>query len=167
MNHPIKTFDSLPQASRVPAPLRSVGASQPRAVPLVGILGFLLGVPSALSMGVFDNQDFVWGVGLMLSGFFFAFAVVKYGVTRFREEFINTAYADVRIGRWWDGVIYLVLAQAVVLMGSWLYQATDLSDMRATFTLLSPFNVGTLIIQWTLAIAVFVGLNNWLARHAE
>ena len=38
MNHPIKTFDSLPQASRVPAPLRSVGASQPRAVPLVGVI---------------------------------------------------------------------------------------------------------------------------------
>ena len=93
--------------------------------------------------------------------------MVKYGVRRFREEFINTAYADVRIGRWWDGVIYLVLAQAVVLMGWWLYQATDLADMRATFTLFSPFNVGTLVIQWALAIAVFVGLNNWLARHAE
>ncbi|HEX6071355.1 MAG TPA: sodium-dependent transporter [Longimicrobiaceae bacterium] len=143
------------------------GMTRRRAVPLVGALGFLLGVPSALSMDVFDNQDFVWGVGLMLSGFFFAFAVVKYGVTRFRLEFINTASSDVRVGRWWDLVIYAVLAEAVVLMGWWLYQATDLSDLAATFTPFSPFNVGTLAVQWALAIAVFLGLNARLARSAE
>ena len=52
-------------------------------------------------------------------------------------------------------------------MGWWLYQATDLGDLRGTFTLLSPFNVGTLLIQWGLAIAVFIGFNRWLARNAE
>jgi hypothetical protein len=36
MNHPIKTFDSLPQA--LPVPLRSVGRAEPRAVPLVGVI---------------------------------------------------------------------------------------------------------------------------------
>jgi len=38
MNHPIKTFDSLPQASRVSAPLRGVASPEPRAVPLVGVI---------------------------------------------------------------------------------------------------------------------------------
>jgi hypothetical protein len=40
MNHPIKTFDSLPQARRVPMParLRSVGGREDRAVPLVGVI---------------------------------------------------------------------------------------------------------------------------------
>jgi hypothetical protein len=38
MNHPIKTFDSLPQASRVSAPLRGVASAEPRAVPLVGVI---------------------------------------------------------------------------------------------------------------------------------
>jgi hypothetical protein len=38
MNHPITTFDSLPQAVRVPAPLRSVSRAEPRAVPLVGVI---------------------------------------------------------------------------------------------------------------------------------
>nr|WP_166177937.1 diacylglycerol kinase family protein [Altererythrobacter segetis] len=36
MNHPIKTFDSLPQA--LPVPLRSIGRAEPRAVPLVGVI---------------------------------------------------------------------------------------------------------------------------------
>ena len=142
------------------------GMPRRRAVLLAGGLGFAMGVPSALSMAFFDNQDFVWGVGLMLSGFFFALAVVRYGVTRFREEFVNTATADIRVGRWWDYAIYFVLVQAVVLMGWWLYQATDLTDLAATFTPLSPFNVGTLVVQWGLAIGVFLWLNRWLARSA-
>jgi SNF family Na+-dependent transporter len=66
-------------------------------------LGFLLGIPSAVSMAFFDNQDWVWGVGLMLSGLFFAFAVIRFGVRRFREMFINTADSDIRIGRWLRG----------------------------------------------------------------
>jgi SNF family Na+-dependent transporter len=142
------------------------GMARARAVLLAGGLGFILGVPSALSMNVFDNQDFVWGVGLMLSGFFFAFAVVRYGVTRFRREFINTESSDIRVGGWWDILIYAVMLQAVVLMGWWVYQAADLADLAATFTPLSPFNVGTLVVQWGLAIAVFLGLNRWLARHS-
>ncbi len=153
----------LELASRV---LIDGGMPRQRAVLLAGGLGFLMGVPSALSMAFFDNQDFVWSVGLMLSGFFFALAVVRYGARRFREELINVATSDLRIGRWWDLAIHLVLVQAVVLMVWWIYQATDFSDLAASFTPFSSFNVGTLVIQWGIAISVFVGLNRWLARSA-
>src|SRR5690606_7071772 len=154
----------LELASRV---LIDGGMPRERAVALAGGLGFLMGVPSALSMGFFDNQDFVWGVGLMLSGFFFALAVVRYGVTRFRTELVNTASSDLRIGRWWDVVIYAVLVQAVVLMGWWLYQAAYLTDLAATFTPFSPVTVGTLVVQWALAIGIFVWLNRRLTRASR
>ena len=71
----------------------------------------------------FHNQDWAWGVGLMLSGFFFAFAVIRYGVTKWRETFINTPDSDVRIGSWWDWAMRLVMVEAVVLMVWWLWQA--------------------------------------------
>jgi SNF family Na+-dependent transporter len=140
------------------------GMTRPGAIATVGSLGFLLGIPSAVSMSVFDNQDWVWGVGLMLSGLFFAFAVIRFGVRRFRETFINTADSDLRIGAWWDAAIYLVVVQAVVLMAWWLYQAIDPTDLGATFALFSPFNVGTVLIQWGIALAAFLLLNRWLAR---
>jgi hypothetical protein len=38
MNRPIKTFDRLPQATRVAAPWRRLAASEERAVPLVGVV---------------------------------------------------------------------------------------------------------------------------------
>ena len=56
------------------------------------------------------------------------------------------------------------MVEAVVLMGWWMYQATDFSDLAASFTPFSPFNVGTLVVQWALAIGIFLGINRWLAR---
>lgn len=143
--------------------MEDAGVSRAVAIRRVGVVGFVLGVPSALSMAFFDNQDFVWGVGLMLSGFFFAFAVIRSGVREFRERYVNTPYSKLRIGRWWDVVMYFVLVQAVVLMGWWLYQAVDFDNLAATFHPLSSFNVGTLVVQWVLAIGVLLLLNRWMA----
>ena len=39
-----------------------------RVLTLVGAAGLLFGIPSALNIEFFRNQDWVWGVGLMLSG---------------------------------------------------------------------------------------------------
>jgi SNF family Na+-dependent transporter len=156
-------FSMIEMATRV---LVDGGMSRGRAVALVGAAGFLLGIPSALSMPFFENQDFVWSVGLMLSGFFFAFGVARYGARRFREQLINTGNSSFRVGRWWDVVIYSVMAQAVVLMGWWVYQATDLGDLAASLTPFASFNVGTLLIQSGIVLAAFLLLNRRLARSA-
>src|SRR5690606_21578901 len=62
------------------------GLPRPRAVATVAGVGFVLGVPSALDLDVFANQDFVWGVALIISGAFVAFTVARYGVARLRDE---------------------------------------------------------------------------------
>jgi len=148
-------------ASRV---LMDLGMERGRAIALVGIAGVLLGTPSALSMDVFANQDWVWGVGLMLSGFFFAFAVVRSGVTQWRNVYINTPHSDIHIGAWWDWAIRLVLVQAVVLMVWWLVQAQG-ATTRETWTLFSPFNIGTVIIQWAAVLLVLLLANRWLVQR--
>lgn len=146
-------------ASRV---LMDQGVPRRAAVRLVGVAGVLFGIPSALRLEVFQNQDWVWGVGLMVSGFFFAFAVLRYGVTKWREKFINHEDSDIRIGAWWDWAIRLVAVQAVVLAGWWLWSARG-SDFRATWTLFSPYNVGSVVIQFALAIVVLVWMNRRIA----
>ena len=148
-------------ASRV---LIDAGMPRARALKIVGAFGFLLGVPSALSIEFFRNQDWVWGVGLILSGFFFAFAVLRSGVDRVRREWINQKGNDMTIGPWWNWMMRFVAVQAVVLMVWWLYQAVDLDDLGATFTPFSSFNVGSVIVQWGIAIGVFLALNKWLQQ---
>ncbi len=112
----------------------------------------------------FANQDWVWGVGLILSGFFFAFAVLKYGVTQWREEYINTGDSDIHIGAWWDWTIRLVIVESMVLMGWWLYQAQGASFLE-TWILFSAFNVGSVLIQWAIALAAVYVLNGWLVAR--
>ncbi len=144
--------------------LTDLGLSRGRAIAIVGIAGILMGVPSALSMDVFANQDFVWGVGLMLSGFFYAYAILRYGVTRWREEFINTADADIRVGAWWDWAIRLVVVQAVVLIGWWLWQARG-EGLAQALDPVSAFSAGTLIVQWGLVLVVLYSLNRFLVAR--
>jgi NSS family neurotransmitter:Na+ symporter len=150
-------------ASRV---LQDMGLTRGRAIGIVGVTGLLCGVPSALNMAVFQNQDFVWGVGLMLSGLFFAVAVLRYGVTDWREKFINTGYSDIRVGAWWDWAIRLVVVEAVVLIGWWFVQAWGEEGWRENLTLFSTFNIGTAVIQWAVVLAVLLGLNRLLVQKS-
>ena len=156
-------------ASRV---LMDRGVPRSRAITIVGSAGVLFGIPSALKLGIFQNQDWVWGVGLAVSGLFFAFAVLRYGVTRWRETFINQEGSDVRIGAWWDWAMRLIVVEAVVLIGWWLWAAQGkgpggATDWKATLTLFSPYNIGSVLIQWAVVLAVLFAANKWLGRLSE
>jgi len=149
-------------ASRI---LMDLGMTRTSAITSVAVGGIGFGAVSALNMNFLQNQDWVWGVGLMLSGFFFAFAILRYGVTKWRERFINTGDSDIHIGAWWDWAIRLVVVQTFVLMGWWLWGARG-EDFAATWTLLSSYNVGTVLIQWAIALAIFLLFNKRLARRS-
>ena len=151
-------------ASRV---LIDFGLSRARAILIVAVVGFLFGVPSALSMDFFRNQDWVWSVGLMLSGLFFAIGVLRYGVDRFRTRLVNRDGSDMEIGRGWNVVMMFVVLEALILMFWWLSQALDMTDLAATLTPFSSFNVGTVLVQGGVVIAVLLAFNRRLARPFE
>lgn len=153
----------IEMASRL---LMDLGIARNKAIGIVGTAGLLLGIPSALKLEVFQNQDWVWGVALMVSGFFFAFAVLKYGVTKFREQFINQAGSDIHIGAWWDWAMRLVAFEAVFLAVWFLWSARG-DDFRATWTLFSPYNVGSVVIQFVIVLVVLLLLNKKLAAMVE
>jgi len=150
-------------ASRV---LIDLGMPRSRAIAVVGAAGVLFGIPSALRLSIFQNQDWVWGVGLMLSGFFFAFAVLRYGVTRWRKTFINHEGSDIHIGAWWDWAMRLVAVEAVVLALWWLWSARG-EDVVATWTFFSSYNVGSVLIQFGIALALVLALNKLLATSVD
>ena len=136
------------------------GISRKRAIAVVGVIGFVFGIPSAVNADVFANQDFVWGVGLMVSGLFFAVAVLRYGVTKFRQTLINTEHSDITIGAWWDWAIRLVVVEAIVLIVWWFY------NVRAE-PLWAPFGIGNMVAQFAVALLVFIALNGWLVRRTH
>jgi NSS family neurotransmitter:Na+ symporter len=149
-------------ASRI---LQDMGLTRARAIAVVGIAGLLCGVPSALNMAVFQNQDWVWGVGLMLSGFFFAVAVLRYGVTEWRQTFINTGHSDIHIGGWWDWAVRLVVVEAVILMG-WMLWGARGDGWKAALTPFSSYNIGSVLLQWAVVLAVLIAANRFLVRRS-
>jgi NSS family neurotransmitter:Na+ symporter len=57
------------------------------AIVTIVLLG--MATPSALNLQFLINQDFVWGVALILSGLFFSLLIIQYGVEKFRDDFLS------------------------------------------------------------------------------
>jgi NSS family neurotransmitter:Na+ symporter len=151
----------LELATRV---LIDLGLRRRPAILAAGAAGLVFGMPSALSMSVFQNQDWVWGVGLMLSGLFFAIVASRFGLERLRTEVVNGPGCDLHVGRWWVVLLGVVVpVEAVTLMVWWLYQARS-DDLKGWLDPFATFNVGTVLAQWAVAIVVLLLLNRWLAR---
>ncbi len=138
----------------------------PRRKALAGVASatFLFGLPSALSLQVFQNQDWVWGLGLLLSGAFVAFAAARYGAGRFREQWINGPGADWRVGRWFDFVVTVAVpVEFLVLLGWWFHQSVTEYSAGRWWDVTAPYSVATCLAQWGLLIAGLLAANRFLA----
>ena len=100
-------------ASRV---LIDARCSRGIAVRLVGVATVICGIPSAVSPAIFENQDWVWGLALMISGLFISVAVTRYGPDRFRADLVNVGEGSMRVCRLFGRVLqYLIPAQFAIM----------------------------------------------------
>lgn len=143
------------------------GVPRSRAVVQACVAGFLLGMPSALSLDVLGNQDFVWGVALMISGAFIANLVWRYGPERLRSEVATPE--DWQLPDIWPFLIrWLVPMQAIALLVWWGWQATTpgfLGEGGRWYDPLNPFSLMTCLAQWGTALVALVLLNRWMSRR--
>ena len=154
--------------------LMDFGLRRRSAALAVAVTGFFLGIPSALSMDIFMNQDWVWGLGLILSGGFMTFGVIRYGVRRFRHEYLTVEGRG--CGAWLDPILLVLIPlQFVCLMGWWFWQAfvwtagEDRDLATRLMAWLDPTDlasIGTCLVQWGVLLAVGLILNRWLAARA-
>ena len=140
------------------------GMKRKKAIIIIASMGFLMGIPSALDLQFLANQDWVWGVGLILSGAFISFSIIKYGVDKFRREIINGYGSDVKIGKWYNFVIgILIPVQVIILISWWL-----ISSIGWDAEWWNPFhaeNFGTVIFQWTIMLILFFVLNKAMVKR--
>ncbi len=137
------------------------GLTRKRAVSFVWLGTLLLGVPSALSLDVFNNQDWTWGLGLIVSGFFFAMAVRKFGAEDFRVKLVNTAPHDLHVGKWYSFILkYVIPIEFAVLIIWWSYQSVTSYETEGWWNPFKPYSLGTCIFQWGVALVLFKLFNN-------
>ncbi|MCP4148277.1 MAG: sodium-dependent transporter [bacterium] len=157
-------FSSLISMLELPVRiLMDFGMRRKRAIILTSVCGFLLGLPSALDIRVFNNQDWVWGLGLMVSGLFFAIAVLKYNVNRFRTEQINP-FTSIKLNRGFNIIVkYVIPVEFALMLGWWLYQSVGWGKEQV-FSIFNETSLGTTFFQWGVILLVFILFNKKIVR---
>ena len=147
--------------------LRDAGVSRQRAVGLVAAGTVVFGIPSAANLDVFNNQDWVWGFALMISGLFVALGARAYGVARLRRELVNTSGTGLQATRVYDWVLtYLVPVEFVAMFGWWMYQAVTVYDPEGWWRPLRVYSLGTCLLQWGTALGLLWLFNRRLAQRS-
>ncbi len=127
---------------------------------------FLLGLPSAFFPSFLENQDWVWGVALLLSGFFVILAVWKYGAEKVRTELINPS-ADIKMGRWWSFIIKFVSPVVFLVLTCWWFYRGIVDNPKNWWKPFGTFTTMTVLFQWAILLVVLLAATRLLARWVK
>lgn len=151
----------LPQMEVIVKNFMDFGLERKKAVISMLTICFFLGLPSVFSMDFFDNQDWVWGIGLLVCGLLYIGSVYKYGIKKFREEYINPT-SDIKVGSWYDTLLKIYPVLLFSMLATTLYQAAKTSSNW--WTPFSVDNPGTAIFQCILTMLIMILFNRQLNK---
>lgn len=141
--------------------LVDAGVKRNRAIIVIVILIFLFGIPSARNLDLLSNQDFVWGVALMISGAAISALIMKQGAKNVRLE-LNSVESDKRLGKWWVYIISVFIpVAALVLLLWWLIQSFVPGEWYNPF---SEFSFMSCIFQWSIIVILLLIFNRRLGK---
>lgn len=144
--------------------LMDFGLARKKAVLWIGGAAFVLGAPSALSLDFFNNQDWVWGLGLLLSGLFFIFIVNWIGPVNFLKEWLDGS-GDKGFAAFLFKLLFrfLMPVQFVLLMGWWFFQSLQWNP-KTWWQPFRIFSLGTVMLQWSIIILAGLVAVKWFDR---
>ncbi|MDY0232335.1 MAG: sodium-dependent transporter, partial [Candidatus Saccharicenans sp.] len=125
----------------------------------------VLGVPSAAFPSFLLNQDWVWGMALLVSGFWVILAARKYGVEKLRQE-INSE-SDLKMGRWWSLVLKYISPLIFLVVTCWWFLQAISWDKKNWWNPFKANSAGTILFQWLLLLLLVLALNKYLARRTK
>ncbi|MEW5902668.1 MAG: sodium-dependent transporter, partial [Acidobacteriota bacterium] len=144
--------------------LNDARINRKKATLITAAVTFVLGIPSAYSISFQDNQDMVWGVGLLISGVLFAYAVYKNGIDDVRGMINESSW--VHIGKWFNWCVIAMPLIFAFVFGWWVLQAVSWYPK----TWWNPFertSPGTMALQWGLLMVFVLTLNRWFSGKVK
>ena len=132
-----------------------------RAVIFTVIFGF----PSAWYLDFFNNQDWVWGIGLIISGLFFVSAALKNGLLAFKRDFIDRD-SDFRVPDFYfRACMVFNVFLGLMLVYWWMsqgYSDYPWFDENGNWNLIDVYSNASIITQWSLTLLLGVTINKFL-----
>jgi NSS family neurotransmitter:Na+ symporter len=141
------------------------GIKRRLSIGIVVSIVYLMGIPSVISLDFLNNQDFVWGIGLIISGFFIAILSLKYGLKKLKQS-LEDSTMDWRLMKWWDlDLKYFVPVASVLLIVWWLSLTVTVFSPDDWYNPFVTYSAMTCLVQWTGIGLLFVLCNKWLSRN--
>jgi len=145
--------------------LLDTGMKRSHAILIVSLFIYLLGLPSARNLTILSNQDYVWGIGLIISGTFIAYAIIKNKASSISTE-LHTIPNDWKTGRWWSITIrFIVPVASITLLFWWMFQSATVFAPQEWYNPFNPFSVMTCLVQWFLVLGIFILFNRYISRR--
>ncbi|XP_062520561.1 uncharacterized sodium-dependent transporter YocR-like [Corticium candelabrum] len=126
----------------------------------VGVVTFLLGLPSAMHLDILVNQDYVWGFALLPCGFAFVALVWRYGADKFRSVVVN----DYGLSDWtlpwiWGIVIRFVTPFVGVGIIVWWIVENIRDDSYPLWHKMSAESLVMVLCQWLVVLFITITAN--------
>lgn len=138
------------------------GLKRKTAIGMVCLMTFIFGFPSARNLNFLSNQDFVWGVALMISGALIAILIIRQGTDNIRSE-INSVATDRNVGRLWGNIMkYFIPVAALTLLIWWLAQSFVPGEWYNPFT---QYSFMSCIFQWVIVAGLLFLFNKKIASY--
>src|SRR5690606_26370401 len=140
--------------------LTDMGLRRKTAAGIAAAAIIVFGFPSAWSLDIFNNQDWVCGIGLIITGLLIAWAAVKYGVDKFKNEFIDEDSDFSVPPMYFKLCLYLVIPMGIVLIYWWMsqgYSANPWFNDEGQWNVLDVYSNASVLTQWVFVfIAGFI-----------
>jgi len=157
----------LPMMQLIIKNLTDYELSKKKAALITGAACFVAGFPSAWSLAVFENQDWVWGVGLLVSGIFISFLIIRYGPKKFKQQFIDE-HADFKVSSsYFSSMIYFIFFAGLFLVYWWMslgYSEYPWFDAQGNWNVFDKFSNATIVTQWGIALLIALVFNGWFYK---
>lgn len=126
----------------------------------------VFGFPSAWSLDYFSNQDWVWGVGLIVTGLFILIAVAMNNPVKFKESTIDIGSDMILPSGFFRIAITANIAIGFFLIYWWLsqdYSSTWFNE-KGQWDLFGTYSNASTITQWGIVILAGLLLNGYLYK---
>lgn len=141
--------------------------SRKKAAFVAGTCCIVFGLPSAYSIDFFTNQDWVWGLGLIVSGIFIAFLIMRYGVTKFKNDFIDEN-SDFKVSNWY----FRLMVNSIFFLGLFLvywwmsqgYSKYPWFDADGNWNVIDIYSNASIVTQWGIVFLIGIIFNGWFYR---
>ena len=148
-------------------PLMDAGWSRKKATLTIFIVCLIWGLPSALSVSFLNNQDWVFGITLLIGTLFTCAAMIKFGTEKVRKEYINIPENDLYIGKWWGICMKFIIPIVIIIMIVW-WSVQAVSWYPDNWY--NPFlesSLGTVIFQGGVMAILLIFFNNKISKSVK